>query len=73
MPADFDIRRIEVIDDQTADMFRRMTPAQRVRVGFNARDFAKRVMAAGLQHQHPDWSKQQIELEVKARLMRDAG
>ena len=47
MSRPIDIRRIEVIDDTTAAMFRAMTPQKRVSIGLNQHEFAKSVREAG--------------------------
>ena len=73
MTRDFDIRRIEVIDDATAEMFRWMTPAERVRLGLASRDFAARMMAAGVRFQHPDWPEAAVHDEVRRRFLSATG
>jgi hypothetical protein len=73
MPADFDMRRIEVIDDATAALYRRMSPAARVRLGLGSHEFAIRTMEAGIRSRHPDWNDQRIREEVLRRLTRAAG
>lgn len=72
-PSDYDIRRIEVIDDQTAEMFRRMTPGERIRLGLGAYATAKRMAEAGVRDQHPEWSDAQVHDEVIKRIARAAG
>ena len=68
MAADYDIRRIEVIDDQTAEMFRRMTPGQRLRIGLRAGAAARRMVEAGVRHQDPEWNAGQVREEVLRRM-----
>jgi hypothetical protein len=63
-----DPRRIEVIDDATAAMFRAMTPAQRVAATAQAHRTARALVAAGVRHQHPDWTDEQIAREVARRM-----
>lgn len=69
----YDIRRIEVIDDATAEMFRSMTPGERIRAGLSEYDFARRMAEAGARHQHPAWTDDEIRAEVLRRLSRAAG
>jgi hypothetical protein len=68
MTPDFDIRRIEVIDDQMAELYRRMTPGQRMQIGSNMHEFSVRIMEGGIRSCHPDWDAKQIRQEVLRRL-----
>ena len=70
---DSDIRRIEVIDEPTAAMYRCMSPMQRIRLGLGIREFAERTAAAGIRAQHPAWNDAQVRDEVRRRLTRAAG
>lgn len=67
MARDYDLRRIEVIDDATAEMFRRMTPEDRLRTAFEAMRFAEELSRAAVVQQHPDWRPAAIEQEVRRR------
>ena len=68
MTPDYDIRRIEVIDEATANMFRRMSPGQRLRMGLRAGVAARRMVEAGVRHQHQEWSPEQVREEVLRRM-----
>ena len=68
MEREYDIRRIEVIDDQTAEMYRRMTPGQRLRIGLRAGAAARRMVEAGVRHQNPGWNSEQVREEVMRRM-----
>ena len=68
MVPDYDIRRIEVIDDATAEMYRRMTPGQRLRIGLRAGGAARRMVEAGVRHQNPEWNSDQVREEVLRRM-----
>ena len=65
---DYDIRRIEVIDDATAAMFQRMTPGQRLRMGLRSGAAARRMVEAGVRFQHPEWSAERVREEVLRRM-----
>ena len=56
-------------DEQTSpeqfEALRRMTPQQRWRVAHRLYWTARRHKAAFIQHQHPDWSSQQVDEEVR--------
>jgi hypothetical protein len=68
MAPDYDIRRIEVIDDETAAMYRGMTPGQRLRIGLRAGATARRMVEAGVRHQHPGWDAERVREEVLRRM-----
>lgn len=67
MSREYDIRRIEVIDDATAEMFRRMTPERRLAMAFEAMRFAEDFARSAVTQQHPDWSSDAINKEVRRR------
>ncbi len=63
-----DPRRIEVIDDATAAMFRAMTPAERVACAFRAHRMARQMVTAVVRNNHPDWSDDLVNREVARRM-----
>lgn len=63
---------IEVIDDQSAEMFRRMTPAQRVRIADAMYRDCRRALHHLLRSQFPEWSQEQVEREVIRRISHGA-
>jgi hypothetical protein len=65
-----DTAQIEVIDDLTAEIVRRMTPAQKMAMVDQLVRFGRGLMAAGVRADHPGWSANQIDREVARRLMR---
>ena len=48
---------------------RRMTGAQKLRAAFQLYWGARRLKAARLRQQHPEWSEEQIQLRVKEIFM----
>jgi hypothetical protein len=48
---------------------RRMTGAQKVRAAFGLYWTARKIKAAGLRAQHPDWTEEQIQQRVKEIFM----
>jgi hypothetical protein len=56
-------------DEQTSpeqfEVLRRMTPQQRWRVAHGLYWAARRHKTAFIRHQHPEWSAQQVEEEVR--------
>ena len=65
-----DPRRIEVIDDRTAEILRKMTPWMRVRRGLEMAEFARAVIATNVRHKHPDWSEARVQSETVRRFSR---
>jgi hypothetical protein len=62
-----DPRRIEVIDDATAEMYRRMTPVERIKRGLAMGAFARKIIAAGVRAAHPAWSEAEVRKETARR------
>ncbi len=64
------IDRIETVDDEIAASLRKMGPAKRLALVFQAERFARGLMRAGARNRHPEWNEAQVEKEV-ARLWAD--
>lgn len=64
-----DPRRVEVLDELTAAMYRRMSGMERLRVAFGAQYFASRIIEARVKREHPDWTDDQVYSEVSRRLL----
>jgi hypothetical protein len=60
---------IEVIDDQMAEIYRRMTPAQRLARANEMWKYARRRLVALLAEAHPEWNLKQINDEVCLRMI----
>jgi hypothetical protein len=60
--------QIEVVDDAMADILRRKTPAERIRIGFAMWTSARNMLLVHLRKTHPDWSHDRVEKEVARRL-----
>jgi Arc/MetJ family transcription regulator len=63
-----DPRNIEVVDDQMAEVLRAKTVAERVEMICAANRTARRLAAAGVRRQHPDWEEPQVQAEVVRRV-----
>lgn len=61
--------RIEVVDEQIADVLRRKSPSQRLAMAFSANRTARLLILAGIKHQHPDWTTQQMTSELTRRML----
>ncbi|MCI0588296.1 MAG: hypothetical protein L0323_15810 [Planctomycetes bacterium] len=64
---------IEVLDEAVARALRRMTPAQRLALAFDAERFARRLVRASVRADHPRWSDARISREVARRFVLGAG
>lgn len=64
--------QIEVLDDAMAAVLRQKTPAERVEMICAAQRTARRLVAAGVRHQHPNWDDRQVQDEVRRRLLSGA-
>jgi hypothetical protein len=64
--------QIEVVDDTMAEILRRKTPAERIRIGFALWTSARHMLMTHLKKAHPDWNNGKVEKEVAKRLSRGA-
>jgi len=62
--------QIEVVDHAVADILRRKTPAERVKMISDAHRMARLIVEGGLRTRHPNWTDQQIKAEVARRMTR---
>jgi hypothetical protein len=60
--------RIEAIDDDLVRALRDKSPADRIQMIGAANRTARILAAAGIRYQHPDWTDEQINAEVKRRV-----
>jgi hypothetical protein len=60
--------QIEAVDDTMAEILRRKTPAERIRIGFTLWTSARDMLMTHLEKTHPDWDNGRIEKEVARRL-----
>ncbi len=63
------IRQIEAVDDLVAEILRKKTPGERLRIGFEMWLSARRMLSAHIRHIHPEWSQRQTEMEVSRRFL----
>ena len=57
-----------MIDDALAEVLRRKTPAERIKIGFGLWTSARDMLLASLKKTHPEWSIEMVEKEVARRL-----
>jgi len=60
--------QIEVVDEAMAEILRRKTPAERIRIGFMLWKSARNMLRTHLKQTHPEWSVEIVEKEVIKRL-----
>ena len=60
--------RIEVIDDDLVNALRDKSPAERIQMIGAANRTARLLAAAGIWYQHPDWTEEQVNIEVIRRV-----
>lgn len=61
-------RRIEVVDDDVAEVLRGKTPAERVHMVFGAYRFMRQLILGVVRDRHPDWDTARVEAEVARRM-----
>ena len=60
--------QIEVIDDALAEVLRRKTAPERIKIGFDLWTSARDMLMVYLKKTHPEWSLEIVEKEVARRL-----
>ena len=63
---------IEVMDDQMADVLRRKTGAERLRIASEMYASARRMLMSHLRAENPEWPEDQIIREAARRLSHGA-
>ena len=56
-----------------ADVYRRMTPDQRLAVAHGMWRYARQRIEAAVRWQHPDWDEPSVGREVSQRLLNGSG
>jgi len=67
-----DSGQIEVVDDTMAEILRRKSPAERIRIAFNLWISTHAMLTTHLTKTHPDWDAKKVEVEVARRLSHGA-
>ncbi|MFH1573890.1 MAG: hypothetical protein ABIG68_07885 [Acidobacteriota bacterium] len=66
-----DTGQIEVVDEAMAEVLKRKSPAERLRIGFAIWASARKMLAVVIRDAHPDWSQNEVEREVTRRMLLD--
>ena len=64
--------QIEVVSDEMAEVYRRMTPAERWAVACGMFSSARRMILSHLRTEHPNWDDCRIREEAARRLSHGA-
>ncbi len=67
-----DPRHIEVVDDETAAMFRAKTGAERLAVASGMYAYARQTILVRVRSENPDWEEPQVIREAARRLSHGA-
>ena len=62
------LRKIEVVDEDLAEVLRHKSPAEKIEMVAAANRTARLLAAAGIRYQHPDWNDDQVQAEVIRRV-----
>jgi hypothetical protein len=65
--------QIEVVDDATAEVLRKKTPAERVAMISSCHQTMRLMLEGYLRTQHPDWDDSRVLADVARRMTRGAG
>lgn len=60
---------IELLDDVMVEILRKKTPAERLAMGLEMNRTARLMIAAGLRDYHPDWTEEEVAVEVGRRML----
>lgn len=60
--------RIEPLHPRVVEALRRMTPGQRIEAGLRHSDLLRESARALIEHQHPDWTREQVRDELFRRM-----
>jgi hypothetical protein len=64
--------RVEVVDEDLAEVLRRKTPAERLAIASGLWRSARVLLAGNLRSLHPDWDEARLQQEVLRRLSHGA-
>jgi hypothetical protein len=62
------LRQFEVLDDQMADVLRRKSEAERLRIAGRMWRSARAILRGAIRTEHPDWDRDRVNLEIARRI-----
>ncbi len=63
---------VEVMDDAMAEVFRKKSEVERLRIGFRMWKSARVILRAAILTEQPDWSADQVNREIAKRISHGA-
>lgn len=63
----------EIVDHEMAAVLRAKTGQERLAIAWGMWESARRMLTSHLTAEHPDWTGEQVQLEVARRMALDAG
>ena len=63
---------VEIIDPKMVEVWRNLTPAERLRTAFGMWESARQIIRGSVRQQHPEWKDEQIDRETASRLSHGA-
>jgi hypothetical protein len=67
-----DPRNIEVIDQEVANAIRSISAKESLNQALDAHELGRNLVESGVRSQHPDWSDQEVQIEIIRRMHGDA-
>lgn len=61
--------QIEVVDDTVAEILKKKTGQERLKMVWDSWNFYNQIIEAHLKTIHPDWIQEQIQKEIARRVM----
>ena len=66
------LHRFEMMDDAMADILRRKTESERLRIGARMWSSARVILRGAIRMEHPDWSEEDVNREIARRISHGA-
>ena len=64
--------QIEVVDDKVAEILRKKTPAERLRIAFGMWHSVRILLLSNIKSLHPEWDERMMQKEAAKRLSHGA-
>lgn len=68
-----ELSRIELLHPLVAEILRKKTPTERLAMAFESNRFVRARLKAHLRDEHPEWSDEQVDVEIARRMLRGSG
>jgi hypothetical protein len=70
IPADYDVRRLEVLDPMVIEIMRRKSSVEKLQIAYQLNRFARVAIREQIKAAHPEWTETQIDRELAQRMLR---